>query len=55
MGPEVPLQVGVHDKLLAAVRALEILARGVRAQVQLQVGRVREALVALAALKGPLA
>lgn len=52
MGADVPLQVGVHDKLLRAVRAFEVFSRGVRAEVQLKIGRVREALGAMRALKG---
>lgn len=52
MGADVPLQVGVHDKLLGAVWAFEVLPRGVRAEVKLEIGRVREAFRAMCALKG---
>lgn len=52
MGTDVPLQVGVHDKLLRAVGAFEVFPRGVRAEVKLEVGRVREAFRAMCALKG---
>lgn len=52
MGADVPLQVGVHDKLLRTVRTFEVFSRGVRAEVKLEVGRVREALGAVRALKG---
>lgn len=54
MRADVPLQVGVHDELLGAVGAAEVLAGGVRAHVELKVGRVREALVAVRALERPL-
>lgn len=52
MGADVPLQVGVHDKLLRAVRTFEVFSGGVRAEVKLEIGRVREALGAMRALKG---
>lgn len=52
MGADVPLQVGVHDKLLGAVRTFEVFSCGVRAEVKLKIGRVREALGAMRALKG---
>lgn len=52
MGADVPLQVGVHDKLLRAVRTFEVFSCGVRAEVKLEIGRVREALGAMRALKG---
>lgn len=54
MGTDVPLQVGVHDKLLRAVWAFEVLARGVCAKVELQVGGVCKAFIAVCALKGSL-
>lgn len=52
MGADVPLQVGVHDKLLRAVWTFEVFSCGVRAEVKLKIGRVREALGAMRALKG---
>lgn len=52
MGADVPLQVGVHDKLLRAVRTFEVFSCGVRAEVKLQIGRVCEAFSAMCALKG---
>ena len=54
MGADVPLQVGVHDKLFGAVRAFEVLARGVCAKVELKVGGVCKAFIAVCALKGSL-
>lgn len=54
MGSDVPLQIGVHDKLLGAVRAFEVLARRVCAKVKLEVGRVCKAFIAVRALEGSL-
>lgn len=52
MGTDVPLQVGVHDKLLRAVWAFEVFSCGVCAEVKLKIGRVCEAFSAMCALKG---
>lgn len=52
MGTDVPLQVGVHDKLLRAVWAFEVLSCGVCAEMKLKIGRVCEAFSAMCALKG---
>lgn len=54
MGTDVPLQVGVHHKLLRAVRAFEVLTGGVCAKVELEVGGVCKAFIAVCALKGSL-
>lgn len=54
MGSNVPLQIGVHDKLFRAIWAFEVFARGVCAKVELKVGRVRKAFIAMCALKGSL-
>lgn len=54
MRTDVPLQVGVHDKLLRAVRAFVVLARGMCAKMELKVGGVCKALIAVCTLKGSL-
>lgn len=54
MRADVPLKVGVHDKLLEAVGALEVLAGGVCAEVELEVGGVGEGFVAVSALEWSL-
>lgn len=51
MGTDVPLQVGVHDKFLRAVWAFKVLACGVSAKVELEIGRVCKAFSAMCALK----
>lgn len=55
MGPHVPLQVGLHDKLLPTEGTLVVLPGGVSSQVELEIGGVGEALVTLGTLEGPLA
>lgn len=55
MGTDVPLQVRVHDKLLRAVWAFVVLARGVCAKVELKVGGVCKAFTAVCALERSLA
>lgn len=54
MRSDVPLQVGVHDKLFRTVWAFEVLARRVCAEVELQIGGVCKALIAVRTLKGSL-
>lgn len=54
MGTDVPLQVGVHDELLGAVRAFEVLACGVCAKVELEIGGVGKAFIAVCALERSL-
>lgn len=54
MGAYVPLQVGVHDELLGAVRTFEVFARGVCPKVELKIGGVCKAFIAVRALERSL-
>lgn len=54
MGAYVSLQVGVHDELLRAVWTFKVLTGGVCPKVELKIGGVCKALIAVCALERSL-